>query len=153
MTEYEKRMFKFVGDDCKVAVRPDLPDNVGPLVLIVQDKSCFASNEGRKTLWMRKDGSVLRPKGTGRSIMVSEFLCECHGRLKLNKLQMLEHPDLPPEATITINPGKHCDGYWDREDLVRQTKLRALRKRPYGKWTFFQIHILSKKGLTYPQKN
>ena len=30
-------------------------------------------------IWMDEDRNVLRPKGSGRSIMVSEFLCECHG--------------------------------------------------------------------------
>lgn len=126
MAEYEKRMLKFVGDDCEVGFRPDLEEAVRPLVLVVQDESCFASYEGRKTLWMRKDGSVLRPKGAGRSIMVSEFLCECHGRMKLTEQQKLEFPDVPHEATVIINPGKNHDGYWDCEDLVSQTSLKAI---------------------------
>lgn len=126
MSNYEKRMLKFIGEDCEVALRPDLPEDTRPLVLVVQDESCFSSNEGRKTLWMQKDKTVLRPKGQGRSIMVSEFLCECHGRLKLNDEQQSQYPHLPAEATMVIKPGKNADGYWDCEDLVIQTRDRAI---------------------------
>jgi hypothetical protein len=126
MTEYEKRMLKYIGEDCETAVRPELPDNTPPLVLVVQDESCFSSHEGRKTLWMRKDKTILRPKGSGRSLMVSEFLCECHGRMKLNEEQMVQFPDIPSETAIIIKPGKNADGYWDCEDLVEQTRDRAI---------------------------
>ena len=77
MESYEKRMFKYVGDDCETAIRPDLDDGVRPLVLVVQD-------DGRKSVWMENGKTKLRPKGQGRVIMVSEFLCECHGRLSLS---------------------------------------------------------------------
>ena len=126
MSEFEKKMFKFIGDDCETALRPDIPDGIRPLVLVVQDESCFSGHEGRKTLWMRKDKTILRPKGQGRSIMVSEFLCECHGRMRLSDGQRLQYPDVPAEATMIIKPGKNADGYWDCEDLVMQTKDRAI---------------------------
>ena len=126
MEQYERRMVKFVGEDCETALRPELADNERPLVLVVQDESCFASHEGRKTIWMRKDGTVLRPKGSGRSLMVSEFLCECHGRMKLDKDQQKEHPHVPEAVAMVIKPGKNHDGYWDCEDLVTQTRDRAI---------------------------
>ena len=50
MESYEKRMFKYVFDDCETAIRPDLDDGVRPLVLVVQDESCFAANDGRKSV-------------------------------------------------------------------------------------------------------
>ena len=49
MSEFEKKMFKFIGDDCETALRPDIPDGIRPLVLVVQDESCFSAHEGRKT--------------------------------------------------------------------------------------------------------
>ena len=50
-------MFKYVGDDCEIAIRPDLDDGFRPLVLVVQDESCFAANDGRKSVWME----IVRP--------------------------------------------------------------------------------------------
>ena len=126
MEQYERRMVKFIGDDCETALRLELAENERPLVLVVQDESCFASHDGRKNLWMRKDGTVLRPKGSGRSLMVSEFLCECHGRMKLDEEQQRNHPGVPSEVIMIIKPGKNNDGYWDCEDLVAQTRDRAV---------------------------
>ena len=126
MEQYERRMVKFIGDDCETALRLELAKNERPLVLVVQDESCFASHDGRKNLWMRKDGTVLRPKGSGRSLMVSEFLCERHGRMKLDEEQQRNHPGVPSEVIMIIKPGKNNDGYWDCEDLVAQTRDRAV---------------------------
>jgi hypothetical protein len=50
------------------------------------------------------------PKDRGRSVMVSKFLCECHGRLRLTKEQQILHPDIPSEAGIMIKPGKGMMG-------------------------------------------
>ena len=126
MEEYQKRMFCYVGDDCEIAIRPDLEDGVRPLVLVVQDESCFASNEGKKTVWMQKDKTILRPKGSGRSLMASEFLCECHGRLVLSPPDQGVYQDVPNQAGITIKPGCNGDGYWDNEDLVAQISDRVI---------------------------
>lgn len=126
MTEYEKRMVKFVGDDCEIALRPKLNDGDRLLVAVVQDESCFASHEGQRTLWMQKDKNILKPKGPGRSVMVSEFLCECHGRLRLNDDQKRQFPDFPTEATVLIKPGSGGDGYWDNDDLTKQIQEKVM---------------------------
>ena len=65
MAAYELRMVKYVGDDCEVALRSELEDGERPLVLVVQDESCFASYEGQKTVWMLKDKNILKPKSAG----------------------------------------------------------------------------------------
>ena len=119
-------MICYVGDGCEIAIQPDLNDGVRPLVLVVQDESCFSSNDGRKTIWKQKDQTILRPKGYGRSLMVSEFLCECHGRLRLTREQQILYPEIPSEAGVIIQPGKGADGYWDNEDLIIQTKTRVI---------------------------
>ena len=125
MESYEKRMFKYVGDDCETAIRPELEDGVRPLVLVVQDESCFAANDGRQSVWMEDGKAKLRPKGQGRVIMVSEFLCECHGRLKLSDEDQILYPFLPSEATVIIKPGAGSK-YWENEDLVDQLKNKVL---------------------------
>jgi hypothetical protein len=98
-----------------VVIEPDLSGPDRKLVLVTHDESCFSSNDGRKTIWMDEEGSILRPKGEGRSIMVSAFLCECHGLLELPPQLSTLHPDIPRESFVVIKPGKNGDGYWMEE--------------------------------------
>jgi hypothetical protein len=100
-------MFKYIGDDCEVALPPDLPEGVRPLVLVIQDESCFASHEERKTLWMQKNKTILLPKGSGRSLMVSEFFCECHGRMKTQRAA---------KRAISRDSGRSGNDYQDRKE-------------------------------------
>ena len=125
MESYEKIMFKYVGDDCETAIRPDLDDGVRPLVLVVQDESCFAANDGRKSVWMENGKTKLRPKGQSRVIIVSEFLCECHGRLSLSDDDQMSYPFFPSEATVIIKPGAGSK-YWENKDLVDQLKNKVI---------------------------
>jgi hypothetical protein len=70
ISEYQRRMFSYVGDDLEITVRPDLRDGKKPIVLVTHDESCFSSNDGKKTIWMEEDRRPLRSKGQGRCIMV-----------------------------------------------------------------------------------
>lgn len=126
MEVYQKRMIRFIGDDCEIALRPELEEGEPLLIMLVQDESCFASNEGQQNAWILKDKNILKPKGPGRSLMVSEFLCECHGRLKLNSEQQALYPEIEKEATVKLRPGKGGDGYWDNDDLVKQIQNKVI---------------------------
>ena len=53
---------------------------------------------------------LLRKKGTGLSLHVSDFLTEVDGRLKFEQ----------DEACITMKPGINRDSLWKSEDLVIQ---------------------------------
>lgn len=53
-------------------------------VLVTRDESTFYSNDNKQVLWLEYGESVLRKKGPGGSIMVSDFLCACHGPMKLD---------------------------------------------------------------------
>eukprot|EP00474_Spongospora_subterranea_P004962 CRZ05420.1 hypothetical protein [Spongospora subterranea] len=94
MSAFQRRMFTYVGDNLEISMQPELQDAEKPVVLVAHDESCFSSFEGKQTIWMEKDRQPLRPKGQGKSIMVSEFLCECHGRLAQTPVQQLLHPEL-----------------------------------------------------------
>ena len=48
--------------------------------------------------------------------MVSEFLCECHGRLQIDGM----------EARDIIKVGANYDGYWKNEDLAKSLKEKAI---------------------------
>lgn len=123
MDGYFRRTAKFVGDEMDTVIEPELADSERKLILVTHDESCFSSNEGRRTIWIGEDGNILRPKGEGRSIMVSAFLCECHGLLELSPKVAAQHPNVPKESFVIIKPGKNGDGYWKNADLVNQVEL------------------------------
>ncbi|KAH9149034.1 hypothetical protein AeNC1_019377, partial [Aphanomyces euteiches] len=62
--------------------KPELKNGEKEHVLIVHDESLFYSNDGDSPMWIHPKHPPLRKKGKGRCIMISEFLCECHGRMK-----------------------------------------------------------------------
>ena len=123
--EYETRMTTYDGEFMQNVHPPPL-DSSGqrPLVLVTHDESCFSSNDGRNFIWLDQNNRPIRPKGSGRSIMVSAFLCECHGLLKLNESGLL--PDVPLDSTVILKPGANNDGYWRNCDLVSQLKEKAI---------------------------
>ena len=126
MHQYGKRMPRYDGDSMENVINPDLHETERPLILVTHDESCFSSYVGRTTIWMDENHNVLRPKGDGRSIMVSAFLCECHGLLQLPPELALRDPETPKEAFVIIKPGKNSDGYWTNSDLVQQIENRVI---------------------------
>eukprot|EP00474_Spongospora_subterranea_P004864 CRZ05322.1 hypothetical protein [Spongospora subterranea] len=124
---YEERMTKYVDVldkdvDALRAIAPNLGDGNRRLDLITYNDSCFSSNDGKTTIWMSEDNRPLRPKGDGRSIMVSEFLCESHGPSKLSPSQQVQHPGVYRESVVIMKPGKNADSYCTNSDLVEHLK-------------------------------
>jgi len=66
------------------------------VVQVTHDESCCHAHDGKKTMWLQVGEQLLRKKGDGKSIMVSGFMCPCHGPLDME----------------TIEPGANADGYW-----------------------------------------
>ena len=52
--------------------------------------------------------------------MLSEFLCECHGRLFSTSELDIKY------ATVKITPGKNADGWWTAPDLLNQITESAI---------------------------
>jgi hypothetical protein len=125
MLEYANNFFQSEGDDMKIEMAPVLQSNQRPLVWLTNDESCFSSHDGKATIRMDANDRPLRPKGQGRSIVVSEFLCECHGPMKLNEAQRAEYLDVAFETCAIIQPGKH-EGYWITANLIEQVKTKAM---------------------------
>jgi hypothetical protein len=119
-------MASFEGDDMTVVRLPDLSNGGKRIVLVTHDESCFDSHDGKKMIWMDQDRKPLRQNGYGRSIMVSGFMCECHGPMKLSEEQQRSHPGVFTETVCIIKPGKNTDGYWTNKDLAEQLEQRAL---------------------------
>jgi hypothetical protein len=122
MAQYQKRMPIYTGDNMEVTIWPEQTDGSRSLILVVHDESCFQSNDGGKTGWFDENHRQIRPKGSGKSIMVSAFLCECHGLLRLSDEQSSHHSEACGDSTQIIRPGTNSEGYWTNSDLVRQTK-------------------------------
>jgi hypothetical protein len=65
-----------------------------------------------------------------RSVMVSQFLCQCRGAMEITLSDQLlcqfpslsGVPDDKVESLKVIKPGKNADGYWTNKDLVLQVK-------------------------------
>ncbi len=77
------------------------------LIFVTHDECIFYSNDGKRRIWVTDRQMPLRKKGNGRSIMVSEFLSEACGQLKLSEEESTEHPNIPTEACCYLIPGKN----------------------------------------------
>ena len=112
-TKYSLRMAYFEGEDM-IAVEPELPHGVQKLVPVFHDESTFRANEDQRFCRLEKDEQILKPKSAGRGLMVSEFVCPCHGRMV--------NPDTGNPSRILLKYGKNYDGYWTGENVSEQLR-------------------------------
>ncbi|PKY51387.1 hypothetical protein RhiirA4_424476 [Rhizophagus irregularis] len=119
MLIYEKFMPIFEGENME---QKDLVllSNEKLHILITHDECLFYANDDRPIVWAPIGEPPLRKKGQGKSIMVSDFLLETDGRLKLNENEILLHPEVPIEARKFLKPGKNEEGWWTAEHLLNQ---------------------------------
>jgi hypothetical protein len=107
-------------------IPPILQPNEKELVLVVHDECTFAAHDDRKLIWVEDGRPPLRPKGDGHVIMVSQFLCACHGSLTISHEEARALGWDFTTAGEIIYPGKNKDGYWDNQDLVNQLQTKAI---------------------------
>ena len=107
----------------------DLPASAQEHILIVQDESIFHVNDHARSVYLAEGQNVLRQKGNGHAIHVSDFLDKksLTGRLSLLHEQLLEHEKLKPECKLKVTdackiiyPGKNSDRWWDMSQLLEQ---------------------------------
>ena len=109
------RMVWWDGDEMEHSLeRLNIEDS--QIVWVSHDESVYYSNDDGGKGWGSEEHPDIHKKGKGRCIMVSDFICPCHGRLRL---------DDKPIAEI-IEPGKNHDGYWQAPDILRELELKAL---------------------------
>ncbi|KAL5512106.1 hypothetical protein ACEPAG_3627 [Sanghuangporus baumii] len=128
MQEYQRYMCQY--DNKTLQPLPlDLPPGKKEHILVIQDESIFHVNDQDRELWLLTGQSVLRQKGNGRAIHVSDFLCERSptGKLSLSLEQLAENEKLPPDHRLEITdvrkiiyPGKNHDKWWDLDQLMKQ---------------------------------
>ncbi|RIA91491.1 hypothetical protein C1645_692632, partial [Glomus cerebriforme] len=83
---YEKYMVKYEGENME-RIPPILEISEKEVILVTHNECIFYSNNGKRDVWAKSGELPLRKKGNRRSIIVSEFLSEECGRLKLNPQQ------------------------------------------------------------------
>jgi hypothetical protein len=125
MFEHEKYMSKYEGEAMN-RIYPNLPEGKKERILVTHDECIFYSNDGKRGVWAKNGELPLRKKGNGRSIMVSEFLTEVDGRLRLQPDDVMKHPNIPKEARCYLKPGKNQEGYWTAEHLLEQIEYKAI---------------------------
>lgn len=119
MFEYQKYMKDFNGDMLDIVLEPQLKSEEKELVQITHDECHFYANDGQRKIWMKDDEDILRSKHQGRSIMVSAFLCPCHGLLRLSDEQMQENPHIKSKEAFVLR-SVQTDGYWKSEHMLDQ---------------------------------
>lgn len=58
--------------------------------------------------------------------MISKFLTEVDGRLKLKPENIEQYPNVPVETREYLEPGKDREGYWMAENVIEQIKTKAI---------------------------
>lgn len=120
-------MQTYTGDEMETEVPPSRLEVWDDRhVLITHDECIFYSNDAQGSMWLEEGESIIRKKGQGGSIMVSNFLCECHGQLQITADRAKELKLETPEARVIIKPGKNADGWWTSNDMVKQLKDQAI---------------------------
>ena len=85
--------------------------NKKEIILITHDECIFYLNDGKQGVWTKFRELLLRKKGNGHSIIVSEFLTEECSWLKLNSQQRQENPFIPEEAQVYLQLEKDQNRY------------------------------------------
>lgn len=96
------------------------------LVLLYHDESIFSTNEGQTWMWATEDTPVIQPKTKGAGIMVSDFIDQHRGYLRLTEAEhtraLASDPDFPGTARATLEYGAEKEGYWTGEKFMTNVK-------------------------------
>ncbi|CAG8646640.1 4909_t:CDS:2, partial [Paraglomus occultum] len=127
MFNYKQLMKDYNGEMLDEIIEPQLQPDVDEKehVIVTHDESHFYANEGQRKLWIQDKEDVLRPKYQGRSIMVSDFLCACHGSLQLTDEQLEANPHVKFKD-VRVLRSIQADGYWKAEHMIEQLINRAI---------------------------
>ncbi|KAG2068243.1 hypothetical protein BDR04DRAFT_1025036, partial [Suillus decipiens] len=117
MSKFEKRMVRFEGPEL-TRVEPTLQPGEKQIKPYYHDECCFHANDDVKSAWLRPGERVLRKKGRGRLIHVSDFVNEEDGQL----VSRGPTGKIIKDAQRIIYPGANGDAWWTHENLLEQVK-------------------------------
>ena len=112
--------------DEKSATPPPDAETRKTLVSIFHDESIFNTNEGQTWMWAAEGQPIIQPKTRGSGIMVSDFIDEHCGYLRLSdeehSLAKASDPEFPKEARVRLEYGADRDGYWNSDRFMENIK-------------------------------
>ena len=113
-------------DDEPLTENVDNNMNSKKLIIIFHDESTFHANDDQNVMWAEKGMKPVKPKSQGAGIMVSDFIEEYDGWLKLsdNDYKVAKQLKLSTkqEARVLLEIGEKRDGYWNNEKFMSQMK-------------------------------
>ena len=112
------------------------------LVLIYHDENIFTINEGQTWMWATEDAPVIQPKTKGSGIMVSDFIDQHNGYLRLTDTEFAvgktADPQMVQMARALLEYGAEREGYWTSEKFMANIKNAAkiaMHKYPASSYT------------------
>ena len=64
-----------------VEILPELAGHESRIVSVVHDESTLNTNKYQWYCRLDKDGQIMKPKSCERGLMISKFVCLCHGSM------------------------------------------------------------------------
>ena len=96
------------------------------LVLIYHDESIYHSKEGQTWMWGEEERPALLPKTKGSGLMVSDFIDEHDGFLRLSEQEHQQakavNPSIQQQARVVFEYGSERGGYWTGDKFMTQMK-------------------------------
>jgi hypothetical protein len=126
MLGWRDRMSTYDEQDTMIPPKPEILGLRKELVLVVHDECTFAAHDGNTFMWVEDGKPPLRAKGDGNSIMISQFLCPCHGVMTVTDDQARQNGWDFTSTGAMIYIGKNRDGYWDHSLLIDQFQNRVI---------------------------
>ena len=115
--------------DERAATPPPDAETRKTLVSIFHDESICNTNEGQTWMWAAEDQPIIQPKTKGSGIMVSDFIDEHSGYLRLSdeehSLAKAGNPDFPKEARVLLEYGADREGYWNSDRFMANIENAA----------------------------
>lgn len=129
--------------DERAATPPPDAETRKKLVLIYHDESIFNVNNGQTWVWGSEDQPFIKPKTKGAGIMVSDFIDQHNGFLRLTDEEHAQavhslDSSFPKSARVLLEYGADKGGYWTSEKFlsnVKDTVAIASFKYPSDKFT------------------
>ena len=107
-------------------IRQEDDDEKKELVVIYHDESIFNTNEGQTWMWGEEDRPAILPKTKGSGIMVSDFVEEHGGFLKLTDEEFerakTTNPAIVQNARQLLEYGAEKEGYWTGDRFMAQVE-------------------------------
>ena len=128
------------------------------IVVIFHDESIFHINEGQTWAWGTEDRPYIQPKTKGAGVMVSDFIEQHGGYLRLSDqehdLAKMNDSNFPKTSRVFMEYGGQREGYWTSEKFMNNVKDAAVIakfKYPSDKYTIIWLFDQSSCHRAYAE--